>query len=113
MLEARGSRWPFLGTIFVGVVPVLAALVLAASARREPPLRAVWVAGASPLGMAACAVEQASGGLGRQRAARLHEAAVGSLRTWLLVHGVLVVPALAGLRRHWRKRALVHPAGGV
>lgn len=113
MLEARGSRWPFLGTIFVGVVPVLAALVLAASARREPPLRAVWVAGASPLGMAACAVEQASGGLGRQRAARLHGAAVGSLRTWLVVHGMLAVPALMGLRRHWRKRALAHPAGGV
>ena len=49
LYSTRGSRWPFLGTIFVGVVPVLAALVLAASARREPPLRAVWVVGASPL----------------------------------------------------------------
>ena len=35
--------------------------------------------------------------MGRQRAARLHGAAVGSLRTWLVVHGMLAVPALGAI----------------
>jgi hypothetical protein len=51
LLETKGARWPFLVTVFGGVVPVLAALVVAAAARRETPVRAVWVAGASPVAL--------------------------------------------------------------
>jgi threonine/homoserine efflux transporter RhtA len=91
-------------TVFGGVVPVLAALVVAAAARRETPVKAMWVAGASPVALAALAVEHVSAEAGPVRAQRLHEAAGSSLRTWLPVQAALAVLPLVGLRRHWRRR---------
>ena len=104
LLETKGARWPFLVTVFGGVVPVLAALVVAAAVRRETPVKAVWVAGASPVAQAALAVEHVSAEAGPVRAQRLHEAAGASLRTWLPVQAALAVVPLVGLRRHWRRR---------
>ena len=114
LLESRGARWPFLTAVFGGVVPVLAALVLAAAARREVPKRAMWVAGASPLALAAFAVERSAPESGGERSRAVHRTAGEVLVAWTAVQCGLALFPLAWLRDHWRRRrAAAGSAGGA
>jgi len=48
MLEARGGRWPFFATLFIGVVPMMIGSILSA-ANNSFLTASTWLAGMSPL----------------------------------------------------------------
>lgn len=104
LLESRGGRWPFLGSVFLGIIPVLAGLIILA-ASRETPVAAVITAGASPLswpvyGMAGLIPWPDLS----PSSVLMYEAAGTALKIWPAVYGGLTLLLLPLLARHWRKR---------
>lgn len=104
LLEARGGRWPFLAIVFCGVVPVMAAMVVAA-ASRQSPAPATVTAGASPAVLTFYAVEKLmppefskSDGVGEFRRASRQ-----ALIIWPVVYGAGALLCMRGLRRHWKQ----------
>ncbi len=104
LLEARGGRWPFLVIVFCGMVPVLAALIVATASRRSPEAAAL-TGGASPAVLTYYAVERLmppghndGGNFGV-----FHSAAVRSLMIWPPVYSAAALLFMSGLRNHWSR----------
>ena len=56
MLESKGGRRPFLAVIFIGIVPIMAAMIVQLG-HREVSTTALWIAGISPFTQLAAAPE--------------------------------------------------------
>ena len=105
LLESRGGKWPFLAVVFLGIVPILAAQVVAAASHRSPAPAAL-TAGASPGTLTFYAVNQVmpesfssgdGGGADFRGAARL------SVILYPILYSASALLFLTGLRRHWKK----------
>jgi len=102
LLEARGGRWPFLVIVFCGLVPVLAALIVATASRGNAEAAAL-TGGASPGALTYYAVERLMppGHNARGSFAEFHSAAVTSLLIWPPLYAAAALAFITGLRRHW------------
>ena len=107
LLESRGGKWPFLAVVFVGLVPVLASLVVAAASHRSPAPAAL-TAGASPGTLTFYAVNQVmpetfSSGDGDGAGADFRRAARLSVIVYPILYSAGALFFITGLRRHWKK----------
>ncbi len=104
LLEARGGKWPFLLVVFLGVVPVLAALVVATASRSAPPA-AFIVAGASPMTQTIYAAEGFIPWRRRDLGSGvIHDAVRQAIHLWPVVYAFVALFFLQGLQRHWKRR---------
>lgn len=105
LLESRGGRWPFLGTVFLGIVPILAGLIVLAAAGDSPGAAAAMVAGASPLTWPLYGIEQLIDWPPLpQRIRGTHDAIHDAIRLWPAIYGIAAVLFMISLAGHWRKR---------
>jgi hypothetical protein len=104
LLEMRGGKWPFLAILFLGVVPMLAALVVLASSRGELPSAAVIVGGASPMVQPFYAAEQVVPRfLSGKTSTTFHDSARMALFIWPLIYASATLIGMIALRRHWKR----------
>ena len=102
MLETKGGKRPFLAVIFIGIVPIMAAMIVQLG-HREVSTTALWIAGISPFTQLAAATEMMMPNA-LQFPAPYHE----QVRTIFLWWCVGMVLALAwswrSLAEVWRER---------
>lgn len=104
LLESRAGKWPFLASVFLGIVPLLIAVIILASARNNSgSSEATFVAGASPLALTTYAVRQIMPEeTFHQRQTTFHLASGRALIFWSTLYAAGTVTLLVSLRRHWK-----------
>lgn len=104
LLEWKGSKWAFFTVVFLGIVPLLAALVVLASSRNVP-VTAITIAGASPFAQALYLAEGFLPWRHKQEELRIMQHAVDRvLLFWPAAYLLVTVFFLNSLRRHWKSK---------
>ena len=104
-LESKGGKRPFLAVIFLGIVPLMAAMIVQLS-NREVSNTALWIAGISPFTQLAFVTEMMM-----PPAAHLpapyHERIGLIFELWVVFMAVALAWYWLGLSRAWRSRRKV------
>ncbi len=102
MLEARGGRWPFFATLFIGVIPMMIGSILSA-ASNSLLTASTWLAGMSPLSAPFYAAQTlVPAGLPSDAATALPRA----FWSWQIVGAIVVAGLVVQLWRIRKQRAL-------
>ena len=109
MLEARGGRPPFLAVVFVGIVPIMAAMILQIG-QHQVSDTALWIAGLSPLTQLAAVTEMMLPP-SFQLPAPYHDRMTAIFLCWMLGMTLMLAWQWSTLASTWKSRRVTTPLG--